>query len=36
MIIVTKGSFSLMVSYMQCNKSKTKNTVQARKCLASE
>ena len=35
-IIVTEGSFSLTVSYMQCNKRKTKNTLQVRKCLASE
>jgi len=35
-IIVTEGSFSLMVSYMQCNKRKTKNTLQVRKCLASK
>ena len=26
-IIVTEGSFSLTVSYMQCNKRKTKNTL---------
>ena len=30
-IIVTEGSFSLTVSYMQCNKRKTKNTLQVRK-----
>ena len=35
-IIVTEGSFSLTVSYMQCNKRKTKNTLQVRKCLASK
>ena len=34
--IVTEGSFSLMVSYMQCNKRKTKNTLQIRKYLASK
>ena len=35
-IIVTEGSFSLTVSCMQCNKRKTKNTLQVRKCLASK
>ena len=35
-IIVTEGSFSLTVSYMQCNKRKTKNALQVRKCVASE
>ena len=30
-IIVTEGSFSLTVSYMQCNKRKIKNTLQVRK-----
>ena len=33
-IIVTEGSNSLTVSYMQCNKRKTKNTLQERKFLA--
>ena len=35
-IIVTEGSFSLTVSYMQRNRRKTKYTLQVRKCLASE
>ena len=35
-IIVTEGSFSLTVSYMQCNERKTKNTLQVMKCLASK
>ena len=35
-IIVTEGSFSLTVRYIQCNKRKTKNTLHVRKCLASK
>ena len=35
-IIVTEGSFSLTVIYMQCNKRRTTNTLQVRKCPASK
>ena len=34
--LTTEASFSLTVSYMQCNKRKTKNTLQIGKCLASK
>ena len=34
--LTTEASFSLTVSYMQCNKRKTKNTLQVMKCLASK
>ena len=34
--LTTEASFSLTVSYMQCNKRKTKNTLQVGKCLASK
>ena len=35
-IVTAEGSFSLTVSYMQCNERKTKNTSRVRKSLASK
>ena len=35
-IVTAEGSFSLTVSYMQCNERKTKNTLRVRKSLASK
>ena len=35
-VVYRTGSFSLTVSYMQCNKRKTKNTLQVRKFVASK
>ena len=35
-IVTAEGSFSLTVSYMQCNERKTKNALRVRKSLASK